>query len=668
MNSSLYTGEIRHHRLAPLEHHFRHKCYFYALDLAELERLDRDLAGFGYNRLRPVSLRDEDYLERNSESLTTKVYRLLQENAHASRIKQILLVTGARYFNHAFNPVSFYLCFDQARRLDTMITEVNNTFGEKHVYVLTDFQREGLVWKPENMERKAFHVSPFNDLGGEYEFEVMLDEHRLRIDVNLHREGCPILLTSIAGRTAPLTTGSLWRTIAGMPFRALLTMPRIMLEAGKLHCLKSLGVHRKPNPVSPMTTGRSPKWRERLYLRLLAGALKHIKYGCLKLELPDRRVMAFGDSNTGPTHTLRILNYAFFKRVLKGGAVAFGECFVDGDCDTEDLTGVLELFVCNTQAMQAGHSRMNQVVHKANRALHIGRHNNRENARNNIQFHYDLGNDFYETFLDPTMTYSNGIFAGETDTLEAAQHRKLRAMIEKADIQAHHHVLEIGSGWGSFAIEAARTTGCRVTSITLSEEQCKLARERVQAAGLDDQVEIMICDYRDVKGSFDRVVSIEMLEAVGHEYYDTFFSTVNSLLKPDGKVAIQVITIPAERYKSYCNGCDWIQKYIFPGGLLPSIEILKRSIARATDLQWCGEENLGMHYARTCRAWRENFLARREQVEALGFDASFQRKWIYYLSYSEAGFAQDFIHVHQFVLEPMPAEAKEPGGVLETAG
>ena len=658
MKSSIYKGEIRHHRTEPREHRFKHKCYFYSFDLSELDELDRAISGFGYNRVAPIQLRDSDYLARNSESLPLKVYRILDQHHRASRIKQVLLITSARYLGHAFNPVSFYLCFDQERQLHTLIAEVNNTFGEKHIYLLTDFQKDGLVWKPAHSERKDFHVSPFNDLSGEYTFSVMLDDKRLRIDVNLHRENRPVLFTSISGTRQPLTTRSLWKTVGGMPIHALLTMPRILLEAAKLSFFKSLKMHSKPNPASPMTTGRPPKWRERIYLRLLTGVLKHIKVGCLSLELPNRTVLRFGDPDTGPTQGLQVLNYDFFKRVLFGGPVAFGECYVDGDCDSEDLTGLLELFISNQQAIQAGHSRMNDFVRNTNRRLHRGRHNNKENAEQNIQFHYDLGNDFYQTFLDPSMTYSSAIFNHENDSLEDAQRRKLRAIIEKADIQPDHHVLEIGSGWGSLAIEAARSTGCRVTSITLSKEQCKLARERVAAAGLEDQVEIKICDYRDVKGQFDRIVSIEMLEAVGHEYFDTFFSTIQSVLKPAGKVAIQVITIPEERYESYRNNCDWIQKYIFPGGLLPSIAVLKQSITQSTELLWLADENLGPHYARTCREWRKNFVARSPQVEALGFDTDFQRKWIYYLSYCEAGFARDFIHVHQFVLEDSRCDAE----------
>ncbi|MFT5498521.1 MAG: cyclopropane-fatty-acyl-phospholipid synthase [Kiritimatiellia bacterium] len=651
-----------HHRLSPLEHHFRHACYFYAFDLAELDELDRTVSGFGYNRRQPISLRDADFLERTDESLTTKVYRLLEKQGLSSKTKQVQLITSARYFGYAFNPVSFYLCFDAQRRLHAMIAEVNNTFGEKHVYVLSDFVREGLVMKPRRMEAKVFHVSPFNAIEGEYAFAVRMEDDRLRVDINLHVDGEPVLLTYLSGKRIPLSSSSMWRTTAGLPLRAFLTMPRILLEAAKLHWIKSMKVYTKPHPSSAMTTGRKPRLMEKLYAKVLFGIFNHIEEGQLILEMPDRRTFTFGDPTRGPTQQLQVLNYAFIKRVLTGGPVAFGEAYVDGDIDSEDITGVLELLIANEQIIRASFERVSDFAQKANRALHLSRHNDRKNARENIQAHYDLGNDFYQTFLDPTMTYSSGLFRSESDSMEDAQHNKLQAMIEKADIQAHHHVLEIGSGWGSFAIEAARSTGCRVTSITLSDEQCTLARERVREAGLEDRVEIKICDYRDVEGTFDRVVSIEMLEAVGHEYFGAYFAKIQEVLTPEGRAAIQVITIPDERYEAYRSSCDWIQKYIFPGGLLPSLDILRRSIADARTLVWEGEESLGLHYARTCRGWREAFVAHGDAVTQRGFDTEFQRKWVYYLSYCEAGFTRGYIDVHQLVLTK--TSVLEPVGIL----
>jgi cyclopropane-fatty-acyl-phospholipid synthase len=279
-------------------------------------------------------------------------------------------------------------------------------------------------------------------------------------------------------------------------------------------------------------------------------------------------------------------------------------------------------------------------MRQKDRLWHTLRANTLGGSRKNIGKHYDLSNDFFQTFLDPTMLYSCGLYYNEGDTCEDAQHHKMQRVIEKAHIESSDHVLEIGCGWGGFAMEAVRITGCRVTGITVSEEQYQLAQARVLQAGLQDKITILFKDYRRVAGLFDKIVSIEMLEAVGHKYLGTFFATCDKLLKPAGRLVIQVITIPDQSYEDYRRTTDWIQKYIFPGGHLPSVTAMSQVVTRNTSLLMEQMEDIGTNYARTLRDWRGSFTCNLDKINALGFDEIFRRKWVYYLAICEAAFRE----------------------------
>ena len=370
---------------------------------------------------------------------------------------------------------------------------------------------------------------------------------------------------------------------------------------------------------------RQPNLLERTAMRLVLPYLDGIRRGSLDLTMPDGSLRRFGRPGEEPAVALRARDYRFFWRILKDGDIGFGESYMFGEWEANDLTRLIELFLHNRQVFEA-QSAQAWLGRMANRLLHTRNANTREGSRRNIQAHYDLSNDFYRLFLDPTMLYSCALWRCPAESLEEAQLNKLHALIEKAHIGPGDHVLEIGSGWGAFAIEAARRTGCRVTTITVSRKQYELALQRVAEAGLADRVEVRLCDYREVQGQYDKVVSIEMLEAVGHEFLGDFFRVVDRVLKPDGLVALQVITIPDQRYDAYRRGVDWIQKYIFPGGHLPSLTALSDAMTRHSHLVVERLDNIGIHYARTLREWRERFLARRDEVEKLGFDETFIRK------------------------------------------
>jgi cyclopropane-fatty-acyl-phospholipid synthase len=284
-----------------------------------------------------------------------------------------------------------------------------------------------------------------------------------------------------------------------------------------------------------------------------------------------------------------------------------------------------------------------------NRLGHLIRANSREGSRKNISAHYDLNNEFFALFLDPSMTYSSAVFAKPDEDLEEAQREKYDRLCRKLKLNSSDHVLEIGSGWGGFVVHAAKNYGCRITTVTISSEQFVYATERVEKEGLSHLVEVRLQDYRTIDGEYDKIVSIEMLEAVGHEFLETYFKKVQSILKKDGIAAFQVITSPDSRYEQFRTGVDFIQKHIFPGSLLPSIAAMNDAVHATGDMHLHHLEEFGLSYARTLAQWKESFNAKLDQVRTLGFDEAFIRKWNYYLSYCEAGFAMRNISVVQMV-------------------
>ena len=395
-----------------------------------------------------------------------------------------------------------------------------------------------------------------------------------------------------------------------------------------------------------------PSKAEQLCMNLVHSRFSSIRRGRLTLALPDGTAAHFGEGL--PSCVMKINRYRFYTRLIAGGNVGLGEAWTDEDWDSDDPTGVLQLFIANMDNLKTtGLTKglLRRLLHLVQHALN---RNTVSGSRRNIHAHYDLGNDFYRTFLDhETMMYSSALFHQPDESLAQAQKNKIHRLIDLARIGPAQHILEIGCGWGGFAVEAARKTGCRVTGITISEEQHRYATERVKKEGLEDRVDIVLCDYRNMEGAFDRIVSIEMLEAVGHAYYGTFFSTCDRLLKPGGRAVLQVITIPDQRYAAYRRNPDWIQKYIFPGGMLPSLTELAHAMTRHSALIVEHLDNIGIHYAETLRRWRASVTAAADDLADLGYDGTFMRKWIYYLCYCEAGFQSRFINdLHLTLVRP----------------
>lgn len=395
------------------------------------------------------------------------------------------------------------------------------------------------------------------------------------------------------------------------------------------------------NPCLDDLSGRS-SW-DRLFIR----ALCTVRGGTLDIRLPGGS-QVYAGREEGDRAELHLLDPGISRRLLTGGAMAFSESYIEGGWTTSDLSALLRILSRSQENLGRFARGTSALLRFVDRWAHRLRKNTRDNARRNIREHYDLSNELYRTFLDASMTYSAGIFKEPTDTLETAQMRKLDRLIDRLDLTENDHVLEIGSGWGSCAIRMAERSGCRVTSLTLSEEQAVEARRRVADAGLTDRVEIRLQDYRDVAETFDHAISIEMIEAVGHEFLPGYFRSVNDRLKPGGRFALQAITIPDERYKAYQKSCDFIRKHIFPGGHLPCPGQLERLREGETDFELENELEFGRDYAETLRRWSYSFFAHLDRVRELGFDDRFIRKWHYYLAYCEAGFDNGMIHVRQF--------------------
>jgi len=370
--------------------------------------------------------------------------------------------------------------------------------------------------------------------------------------------------------------------------------------------------------------------------------------GVMTFVLPDGRELRLEGATPGPEARLIVHDYRFINRTISNGTIGFGEGYMAGEWDTPDLSILLEVLASN-YARFAKVAFGNAFMAAMNLLEHTFRRNSRSGSKKNIQAHYDLGNAFYSRWLDPTMTYSAARFATPGEALPDAQTRKYRTLCESMGLAPDHHVLEIGCGWGGFAEFAAKDVGAKVTAITISEEQYRFAKERMFKQGLNERADIRLVDYRDVGGQFDRVASIEMFEAVGERYWSTYFDKVRESLAPGGRAGLQIITIKDELFEHYKRTPDFIQKYIFPGGMLPSEERLKRETDRA-GLNWAEISRFGVHYADTLAEWGKRFEAAWEEIKHLGFDERFRKLWLFYLSYCEAGFRTERTDVVQLSL------------------
>ncbi len=391
-----------------------------------------------------------------------------------------------------------------------------------------------------------------------------------------------------------------------------------------------------------LTAALKPKarsnWVQQFAKNQVLARLARLQIGQLSIIENGQKTVFGSDKSIAATVTVHDAH--FYGEIAFGGSIGAGEAYMLDYWQADNLTNVIRIMAANQGVMDALEGGYQWASKPFLKALHWLNRNTTDGSRKNIAAHYDLGNDFFKLWLDPSMMYSSAIFAPETISLEAASQKKLQVICDKLDLKPNDHVVEIGTGWGGFAIYAAKHYGCKVTTATISKQQYDEAVLRVNAENLTDKITLLLNDYRDLTGKFDKLVSIEMVEAVGHQFYDTYFKKCASLLKPNGMALIQAITITDQRFEAAKNSVDFIQRYIFPGSNIPSITAMLTSITKVSDLKLVDLEDIGSHYATTLRKWYENFFANIDAVRKLGYSEEFIKMWAFYLCYCEGGFAE----------------------------
>ena len=406
---------------------------------------------------------------------------------------------------------------------------------------------------------------------------------------------------------------------------------------------------KSPSLVSKTSLSTTHNLTSALLRRGVLRQLSQLKSGHLVVTENGERLI-FGDSGAGLVGEVQIHDTSVWGMIASNGSIGAGEAFIHGYWSSPDLTKVIRVLVSNLDVLDAMEGGLARLGRPLIRGLHWINRNTRKGSQKNIAAHYDLGNEMFEQFLDPTMMYSAAQFLTADDTLEQAQLNKLQRICQKLDLKPTDHLLEIGTGWGSMALYAAQHYGCKVTTTTLSKEQFDYTQARIEALGLQEQVTLLLEDYRDLTGQYDKLVSIEMIEAVGHHFLPSYFKQCSQLLKPHGLMLLQAITIRDQRYEQAKSSVDFIQRYIFPGGALPSVQKMLEIVGKDTDMNLMHMEDFGLHYAKTLRLWHENFRRAHGRLTELGYDDYFLRLWEFYLCYCEGGFLERSIGTAQLLL------------------
>lgn len=395
------------------------------------------------------------------------------------------------------------------------------------------------------------------------------------------------------------------------------------------------------NNLSQQGSKKPVRWIDKICRPLLFSRLRKIEFGQVKIiDHCGEQLFGNTEQSSELTVEINVKDQRFYSDIALGGTVAAGEAYMQGYWSCNNLTGLVRIMLRNRQVMDQVEGGFSLFKAPILRLMHWLNRNSQAGSRRNIEAHYDLGNEMFELFLDPTMMYSCAYYPDSEASLDQAATAKLQRICEKLQLSETDHVVEIGTGWGGFAIYAATHFGCKVTTTTISKQQYEIARQRVIAAGLEDKVTLLMEDYRDLQGAYDKLVSIEMIEAVGPQYLETYFTKCSTLLKPDGIMLIQAITIQDQFYDQAIKSVDFIQRYIFPGGFIPSVTAISNAVKNATDTRLFQMEDIGPHYATTLRDWRKNFFNNIEQIKALGYSDQFIAMWEFYLCYCEGGFLE----------------------------
>ncbi len=659
---ALVPGVVAHRRHGPIDHRLRHRVYQWLVDVDHLPTLRGPLAHV-------AQFDAADHLGDPSRTIKDNVLDFARaQGVTMPNNTRVVMLANARVFGYVFDPISVFWCLNAAtNELVCVVAEVHNTYGERHAYLLNPDDRGNAD------ANKVFYVSPFYDLTGRYRLHFSLKPDRVSVTVNLHRNGDlqskPDFTANFNGTPKPVTGPGVLAQIGQHPLMshyvsALIRLHGVYLWArglpiqvrtpheppeGIVMTQSHTQIERPDDAVPVMPPARDAPLRSLIARKLWQGAVRMVP---VRVLWPDGSMTGCGDEHSPVFEIVNPPQY--FARLGRDFKIGFGEAYMAGDwrpADGHDLADVLAPFAARMtrlvpQPLQKFRSLADLRAPKV-------RHNTLDGSKANIEAHYDLSNDLFQRFLDPSMTYSSGLFEGSEPfdgDLEVAQYRKIDSILDMAGVGEGSRVLEIGSGWGSLIVRAAQR-GAHVTSITLSSEQLALAQETVDRSGLSDRVDLKISDYRQVQGEFDSIVSVEMIEAVGIEFWPTYFQTINRLLAPGGAAAIQAITMSHEQMLRTAHSHSWILKYIFPGGILPSLRAIDEVLAEHTQLKVTDDLSFGKHYAETLKRWRTRFDANWDDIATHGFDERFRTMWEFYLAYCEAGFRVEYIGVHQLQMK-----------------
>jgi cyclopropane-fatty-acyl-phospholipid synthase len=645
LTPAIYRTKITHSRQTPVHHFFEYRSYSWYIDLDDLPSLPWWLRAFARFEAR------DHFTGRPGQSLRDRVHAYLAEHDAALPDGRITALLQARVLGYVFNPISVFWCHDSDGVLRQVIVEVHNTYGQRHVYLLPPANRPVLV-------TKKFYVSPFNPVSGNYQVLAPRPDREVDVVVSLHGDGQPAFVATLRGTRRPATPRHVVRMQILSPLAPLMVALRIRIQGIALWLRRVPVVPRIKTTSGSRSAAIDPeRWPAVAKVpsgpfaaasAVIANRLLHRVAARLPLRFtyPDGTVIGAGDA-TSPTLVISQPD-RLARRIGRHGLIGFGESYMAGEWESDALTEVLTVLATDMDNLvPSALQRLRPIVVASHPRSST---HNREQARRNVAAHYDLSNDLFAEFLDETMTYSSALFdqlPASWPELAEAQRRKIDRLLDAAGVGPGTSLLEIGTGWGELVIRAA-ARGAQVRSITLSERQQWLARQRVAAAGLSDRAHIDLRDYRDVSGNYDAVISVEMMEAIGFDAWPDYFRTLERLLTPNGKLVIQAITMPHARMLATRNTHTWIQKYIFPGGLLPSAKAILEITESQTGLRPADTFSLRDDYAETLRLWRERFLQRRKTLAHIGFDEVFARMWELYLAHAEAGFRSGYLNVFQW--------------------
>ncbi len=671
-NSALYRGWVTHRRRGPVRHGFRYPIVMPLFDLDEVPEVLDSIPLWSARRPAPARLRCSDFLGGGS-GLAERARVLVLSHVGRRPAGPVRLLANPRFLGVGFNPVSFLFLHGADGGLEAVIAEVTNTpWGERHAYVLDGESRD-----PDGAVRatlvKRLHVSPFQSMDQSYEISVDERGEELRVTIRSLEDGGEVFTVTMALRRHEMTKDAMVGVLMRHPPSTIATLGRIYANALRLR-LKGATTHPHPGRATGMSAGG-------LSRSVVHGVLARIRSGRIELrEGWSSRRKLFGPGAAGLSAEIEVHDPGFYDALARRRSIGLGESYAEGLWDTPDIVALLRIGAREMFRLDRARRLLAPLARPLHRLAMLPLLNTVGGARRNIAAHYDLGNEMFETFLDSeSMMYSSACFEHRGQSLEEAQQNKLERICAALELGPEDHVLEIGTGWGGFAIHAAREHGCRVTTTTVSSRQREHAEARVRSAGLESRVTVLGEDYRTLRGRFDKLVSIEMIEAVGWEYLDLFFRRCSELLEPDGLMFLQAICVDDRAFQAEKATRSFANQLIFPGGCLPSVERIHRCLASETDMRDVWLEDISASYALTLRAWRERFTAASSRLADLGYESPFRRLWELYFALSEAGFLEARLSDVQMLCAkrgwqarvPSPAErpaATEPGHLILDQG